>query len=345
MVQPLEVASVGMVNGVGLYAEASCAAIRCAIDNFQETRFMEKGGEWIIGSEVPLERPWRGLAKLCRMAAMAIQDCLESAKRVHPSQIPLLLCVAEKDRPGRLAGLDDELFGLIEEQLGFRFDRRSRVIAGGRVGGVDAIEVARRLIYKDALPWCMVAGVDSFLVGPTLAAYEERDRLLTSKNSDGFIPGEGAAAVLLTRSSTRSDSPLTCQGTGFAVETATVASEEPLRADGLVAAIQGALSNSGCSMGDTDYRITDLSGEQYGFKESTFAVSRTLRDLKPEYDILHPADCVGEVGAAIVPTVLAVTYYSNRKAYAPGGTALAHFGADDGRRAALILRGQVKKAA
>ena len=56
--QPLAIVGSGMVTGVGLSAPASCAAIRCAIDNFQETRFMDSGGEWLLGCEVPLEQPW-----------------------------------------------------------------------------------------------------------------------------------------------------------------------------------------------------------------------------------------------------------------------------------------------
>ena len=51
----------GMVSAVGLSAPASCAAIRCAIDNFQETRFIDCGGEWLIAASVPLEQPWRCL--------------------------------------------------------------------------------------------------------------------------------------------------------------------------------------------------------------------------------------------------------------------------------------------
>jgi 3-oxoacyl-[acyl-carrier-protein] synthase-1 len=72
--QPLSVLASGMVTGVGLNAPSSCAAIRCAINNFAETRFMDKGGEWIIGSQVPLEQPWRGLAKLVRMVVPAIRE-------------------------------------------------------------------------------------------------------------------------------------------------------------------------------------------------------------------------------------------------------------------------------
>ena len=39
MSQVLSIVASGMVSAVGLSAPASCAAIRCALDNFHETRF------------------------------------------------------------------------------------------------------------------------------------------------------------------------------------------------------------------------------------------------------------------------------------------------------------------
>src|SRR5260221_14676114 len=74
----------GMVTGVGLDAPSSCAAIRCAIDNFSETRFMDQEGEWIIGSQVQLEQPWRGLPKLVHMVVPAIRECLALAQSTRP---------------------------------------------------------------------------------------------------------------------------------------------------------------------------------------------------------------------------------------------------------------------
>ncbi len=230
--QPLSVLASGMVTGVGLSAPSSCAAIRCAINNFAETRFMDKGGEWIIGSQVPLEQPWRGLAKLVRMVVPAIKECMAHAGDVRAELIPLILCVAEKDRPGRLHGLDDELFHQIEAELGVRFHPRSGVLARGRVAGALALAEARRLIYEERLPLCLIAGVDSLLVASTLAAYEEKDRLLTSQNSNGFIPGEAGAAVLIGRPQGSQGAELLCLGLGAGEEKASIESEEPLRADG-----------------------------------------------------------------------------------------------------------------
>jgi 3-oxoacyl-[acyl-carrier-protein] synthase I len=338
----------GMVNAVGLNSAASCAAIRCAIDNFSETRFIDHGGEWIIGSQVPLEQPWRGLPRLVHLAVPAIRECLAHIGKVKPEEIPLLLCVAEKERPGRLEGLDDELFHLIQTELGVRFDARSGTIAKGRTAGALALDLARKLIHKEKIPLCIVAGTDTFLIGPTLAAYEEKDRLLTSQNSNGFIPGEAAAAVLVGpadfSASPNSLPALLCLGIGRGQETASIDSGEPLKADGLVQAFKAAFADSGTTFNDLHYRITDANGEQYWFKEAALALNRTLRVRKEQFDIWHTADCIGETGAASGPTAFSVVLAASRKKYAPGPGTLSHFGSDNGERMALVF-GELNRAA
>ena len=98
---PLAVLGVGLVSGVGLTAAESCAAIRCGINNFQDTRFIGSNGDWLVGSAVELEEPWRGVAKLAKMAARAIGECFASAAARSRTAIPVLVCIAEPERPGR----------------------------------------------------------------------------------------------------------------------------------------------------------------------------------------------------------------------------------------------------
>ena len=334
--KPIAIIAAGMVTGVGLDAPSSCAAIRCAIDNFSETRFMDSGGEWIIGSQVSLEQPWRGLPKLVHMVVPAIRECLAQTGGVPPERIPLLLCVAEKERPGRLEGLDDQLFDDVQAELGVRFHPRSAVIARGRVAGGLAMLHSRSLIHEERLPFCIVAGVDSYLVASTLAAYEKKNRLLTSQNSNGFIPGEAGAAILVGAPSANS---LLCLGIGTGLENATVDSEEPLRADGMVQAFKSAFAAAGRTMADVDYRVTDCNGEQYFFKEAALAVARTLRVTKEQFEIWHPADCIGEIGAASGPATLAVCLAATRKSYGPGPSPLCHLSGEDGERVAMMLSG------
>jgi 3-oxoacyl-[acyl-carrier-protein] synthase I len=87
-----------------------------------------------------------------------------------------------------------------------------------------------------------------------------------------------------------------------------------------------------------DYRVTDISGDQYAFKEAALGILRTLRVKKDPFYLWHPADCIGRVGAASVPLILGIALAAARRSYAPGPGALCHFTEDGGRRAAAILR-------
>ncbi len=336
--QPLSIVSSGMVSGVGLTAPASCAAIRCAVSNFQETRFMDSGGEWIMGSSVSTEQPWRGIPKLAKMLASVLRECIACGPVVNINEVPILLCLAEEDRTGRLHDLNNQVLLKTQKELDVHFHENSDTIAQGRVSGAIALDYARKLIYDGRFARVVIAGVDSLLVGAALRSYETGEHLLTKNNSNGFIPGEAAAAVVVQRPKRSSQPELVCTGIGKGLEKATVDAEDvPLRADGMLQAIRNALTDAHCKLGDLDFRICDVSGEQYSFKEVALALTRLLRQRKEEFDIWHPADCIGEVGAAIGPAILSVLLAGMYKGYCPGQKAIAHFGNDDGKRAALVM--------
>jgi 3-oxoacyl-[acyl-carrier-protein] synthase-1 len=331
----MAIVNTGLVTSVGLSAPAACAAIRARLANSTETRFIGSGGEWIVGHIVPLGEAWRGLAKQVKMAAMAIAECLERIPREEWGRIPVLLCVAEPERPGRLEGLNDELFVEIQQQLEARFAAASALVPHGRVGVAIALRQARKLLYETAVPRVLIVSVDSLLNGATLSVYEREDRVLTNENSNGFLPGEGAGAILVARPSGQPE--LVCVGLGFGVERARIDSDEPLRADGLTRALSAALADAGCQIYDVDFRITDIAGEQYSFKEAALAIGRILRKPKDELDIWHPAEYIGETGAVAGAAALAVADAACRKGYAPGPRILTHMANDGGERAATVL--------
>jgi len=333
---PIAIHRTGLVTSVGLSAPASCAAIRAKLANPVETRFIDAEGERIMAHEVALEKPWRGRAKLSRMAALAAQECLADVATHLWDEIPLLLCVAEHERPGRLEGLDNLLFADLQDLMGTQFSADSLVVAHGRVGALVALAQAQRLISSEGVANVLVVAVDSLLSWPTLSAYERGHRLLTAENSNGFIPGEGAGALLLGRPG--GGDGLLCTGIGFGVEKAHIDSDEPLRADGLSAAIEAGLAQAQCAMHDLDCRITDLSGEQYYFKEATLALARTLRKRKESFDLWHPAECIGEAGAVAGVAALAVAEAACRGGYAPGPGILVHMANDAGQRASAVMR-------
>jgi 3-oxoacyl-[acyl-carrier-protein] synthase-1 len=337
---PLAITGVGMVTGVGLNAPASCAAIRCALDNFQETRFMDSGGEWLMGCEVPLEQPWRGKTKLIKMAAAAINECLANNKKIVPKNTPLLLCLSEHERRGRVIDDDNQFFLDLQDELGVEFHEQSRVIARGHVAVAVALKHAREILQERKVKLVMIAAADSLLVAPTLTHFEENERLLTSQNSNGFIPGEAGAALVVEPVRVKPEPQLICHGLGFGVEKAHVDSEEPLRADGLTAAIKESLGDAGCGESILQFKITDIAGEQYHFKEASLAFSRIDRTKRKEFDIWHPADCVGEVGTGLGLIILSVLKAACEKDYSKGQHILAHMSNDDGKRSSIILSWQ-----
>lgn len=334
--ETLAVVSTGLVTPVGLNAAASCAAFRSKLTNPVETRFIDSGGKWIMAHEVPLEHRWRGRTRLARMAAMAVEEALVEVPRAQWSSIPLLLCVAESDRPGRLVGLDDKLFDEIIQVLDARFAPTSATVPHGRIAVAVALSLARTLIQQSSMSQVLIACADSLLNWQTLSRYERDDRLLTERNSNGFMPGEGAAALLV--SATGTGPRLCCDGIGFADEPAHIGSELPLRADGMAQAIRAALSQAEHGMHEVDFRITDLSGEQYYFKEAALALSRTLHQRKDEIDLWHPAECIGETGSVAGGAVMALAHAACRKRFDRGHRILTHFANDDGRRAVVSLR-------
>lgn len=339
---PIAIEGLGLVTAVGLTAQASCAAFRGKIGNPTQTRYIDRAGEPIMAHQVPLAQPWVGSTRLAKMAAMAIEEALHELPRKEWSSMPMLLCVAEAERPGRMEGLDEALFKQIQAELGVTFAARSMVITQGRVAVAVALAQARALIAQGHCTRVLVAAADSLLNGPTMGHYERVGRLLTSQNSNGFLPGEGAGALLVGKAQGVAGE-LVCSGLGFGREQAHLDSELPLRADGLSQAIKGAMAEAGCQIHDMDFRITDVSGEHYYFKEAALALSRTMRFLKEEFDIWHPAECTGETGAAAGVAVVALAQAACLRGYGKGPNILAHLANDAGQRAAMSLQYRVAR--
>jgi 3-oxoacyl-[acyl-carrier-protein] synthase-1 len=114
-------------------------------------------------------------------------------------------------------------------------------------------------------------------------------------------------------------------------------SGEPILADGLVKAVKQALAEAGRDIGDLDLRLSDVNGEQYYFKETALTLARILRVHKEGFPIWHPADSIGDVGAAVGAVLLAIGATAFRKGYAPCRYAVCQTSSDFGRRAAAIL--------
>jgi 3-oxoacyl-[acyl-carrier-protein] synthase I len=334
----IDIVSIGMVTAVGLDAPSACAAMRARLDGFQETRFLGPGGEWLVGAPVPLPRNWIGEKRLAHMAAAAICEALEPHPEARDTAA-LIVCLAEEDRPGRPVRDAARLAAMIAEITEIRPRHRTRIVAHGRPSGHVALDHARRLLAAGEAPAVVIAGVDSYLTGLSVAHYLAERRLLTPDNPEGFIPGEAAAAILCTPAGTHA-APLRLLGLGLARETAYIRNPDdlPLRADGMTSAYKAAFAEARCRHSDIVLKIGDLPGETFWFKQTALAMLRTQRERSDVQPIWPIAASLGNIGAAVVPLMLGWAHAAAAKRYAPPGPVLIEASGDTGACGALVAR-------
>jgi 3-oxoacyl-[acyl-carrier-protein] synthase-1 len=331
-----------MVTAVGFNAATSLAAMRAGIRNVNETNLWDaESGEFLPAGRVFLPHWWVGIGKLAELVSPAIYECLVAAEPIQSIEIPVLLGVSCLDRPHRFAGLNDQILGEIEHRLDFQLHPASKVIPRDHVSVVAALREAQQLITDSQAPCCILAAIDSLVQQNLVEYYLDKRRILTATNSNGFSPGEAGSAVLLAPARGNSAGELHILGTGIEREEAKIESEEPLRGNGLAKAISDAINEAGLSIEDIHYRITDLNGEHYKFKEMTFAMMRFERKPKLKlFDLWHPIEFIGEVGAAIGPIVLGIAFDAAKKNYGIGSTVLCTFSNDNGERGATVVKYQ-----
>ena len=335
----LAITGCGLVTGLGFNAPATLAALRAGITAVGQTTWVDReSGERLSGAKVALPHWWEGIGKLAELVAPAIHECLMAARPEGADGIPLLIGVASRSRPARPPDLETELFEELAARFGFTPHPESKVLPMDQVGCAVALQIAGRLIDEGKARRVVVAGVDSFLHQPTLDAYIGKRRVMTPSNSNGFFPGEAGTAVLVGAAGSHNHDELVVLGAGFARETAVIESTDAFAAKGLTAAVKQALEAAGVALKDVAYRLTDLSGEHYKFKEAAFTAGRLNggeRDVP--LDLWHPIEYLGEIGAAILPCLFAQAMHAARERYAPGQLALCHVGSDSGERAAFVV--------
>ncbi|HME70681.1 MAG TPA: hypothetical protein VKM54_12555 [Myxococcota bacterium] len=344
----IAVTGYGLVTAVGFNAATTLSAIRAGVSGIGQVNLWDyETGEYISGGRVLLPQWWESVDKLADLVSPAIQECYAAARPFEPKQIPILLGLPGPDRPRRPADLERQVFELVNQRLDGRVCSESVAIPRTQVSALAGLREAERLLASGRFPACIVAGVDSFLDRWVAREYFKKRRLLTAANSNGFNPGEAGTAVLVQRSDLAAKGSLEVLSLGFGRERGTIESDEPLQGDGLTNAVRDALRGAGISIFDAAYRITDLNGEQYKFKEAMIAVMRSTQGTRRWsrlFELWHPIEYIGEVGAAIGPLALALALHAGRKGYAPGPIALLHFSNDDGERAAAVVRCEAPEA-
>lgn len=292
---------------------------------------------------------WEGPTFLPDLATPPIEECLAQVAHLPPAlrrpaaEIPILVTVAPKDRPGRPADLETRMTEGLSRKLGRRLPPGSGVIGGGRSGLPHLLATAAR--QSERYPVQILVGVESLLRQVIVEHYVSKNRLLCGANTSGFTVGEAASAILVARTGTAQGPELAITGMGTGVEPSRDGGsrEQAVTGEGLTQAIRAALAVTGIPFYDFPALIGDLNGEHFKFKEQMMAqmrldsaapegVSRRPRGYVEHWSLI---EYVGEIGSALMPAQLAWAFEMGRAGLLLQNRALCFAGEDDGRRVAL----------
>jgi len=301
----------GLVTPVGLGSAQSSLAIRAGVPGFGETAVYDRHFQPFVMALFPDEelpelddsladaRP--GLtarqSRMLRLAALALEETLDGVPT--PDGIPLFLA-----GPEPMAG---DFLSQVALQAGVELDlAASRTFPDGRAGGLLALEAALALIDSGQKKRVLVGGVDTYLDLYLLGTLDQQGRIKSDHAMDGLIPGESAAFLLLGDPKRDDGEPLAnVVGVATAEELGHRGSEEPYRGDGLSNAFTTLLDSS--ANGELVQTVLgDLTGESLGVKEWGVAFLRNHPRFHEDHALEHPAEYVGDTGAAAGPLLLAL---------------------------------------
>ncbi len=249
--------------------------------------------------------------------------------------------VLPESRPGLTEDDTQWLCQRTHEQLAAR-RILARVMLGGRghAGCMAVLEAVSIQASRSSQSLYVVIGLDSYIDLATFDWLETNGRFAQPHVRTGFVPGEGAGALVVasavTRKALRWPNLGTIAGVATARETLLRDSETGSFGRGLTEAVERATQGIRSAGRAADDVYSDINGERYRSEEWGFLAMRAHAVIRRlEYQSL--AHCWGEVGAAsgVLSTIAGAC--SLQRGYAAGPTVLVTCGSDGGLRGAMVI--------
>ena len=351
MADDVVVIGVGMMTAVGLSAPETAASVRSGLARFRETSIHDHDFEPFTIAEVVADglpglargvgvgppRPTARELRMLRLATMPLREALTGLPKGAPAPGLLLsLPASTADRP-----LDPAAFlARLARQVDGAFDLRlSDASERGRAGGVSAVGRAVDAIGAGQASFVLAGGVDTYRDLYVLGTLDLEKRVKSSAHLDGFIPGEGAAFLLLASraaAATAGVRPLgAVTSAATSMELGHLYSDEPYRGEGLAVAFT-ALAQTGVVTGPIQEVYSSMNGENHWAKEWGVGFIRNHGVFGPEHGMHHPADSYGDTGAACGPLMVGLAALGVSDGYRRS-PCLVYGSSDDGPRAAVAV--------
>lgn len=344
------IAGTGMITAVGANTAMTAAAVKAGVSGYRASNYFTVNSrqpitmasvpdEVFTDMEVEIDEGDHYSAQYDRIIKMAILALREAVKGHSIKQpIPLILAVPEAFPNHGYIQSEALVKNLVNQKDLPLHAGMTRRIDSGRAAGIEALKLAQHLLNHQKAEYVLIGGSDSYRNTLRLSELEKHDRLLCPEGRDGFAPGEGACFLLLTsnpqRALTKNGGTVALGSPGIAEESGHLYSAEPYRGDGLDQAFKHALSDYTGPTITTVY--SSMNGESHWAKEYGVAYIRNKSYFDDALKVEHPADCVGDLGAAAAPVLLALAADNLWQQKRPAAH-LVYASADGAPRAAVCV--------
>jgi 3-oxoacyl-[acyl-carrier-protein] synthase I len=330
MSENIVISGISAITSVGGNAAQTCTAIHAKIigvgqHSLYRCKPLYPGEEKafpLFCSQVPfIAEEQVGAERLLQLAVPALREVVADAKldTTELAYGKLLLALPERDTVTATWRLEDAFVPSLCQRAGIYPIAQWQVKFGGRTSVFELLAEACQALEQDECEFCIVGGVDSFLFKHRLEELDQNWSLRSKKNVDGFIPGEAAGFIFVEKmanANRRGLSPLAqINALAFAEELNSAETGRKSSGVGLTNAVQQVATGNARQFATV---YSDLNGESYLAFEWGLAQVRALDHLGSAFELLHPAECYGDVGAATGALLLTLAAYDLRpKEYTP----------------------------
>lgn len=343
----LAVTGVAAISPVGLTVEQTSAAIRAGVTGLVEHPYhdvLTRDPEWddeeeLVGGLVPTLDPWMDAPeRLLELGLTVVRDLVKTtglARRQLERAALLLALPPDADPVVAHWQLDQWFAAQLCRRAGIAACPIIRVEQSGHGAALKLIGDARELLEAGHVEHCVLVAAESYHHEARLEHLDASFQLRSERSPDGFLPGEAAAALLLERAGGVRPALGTLVGPSIAVEPRTIEGDYASSGRGLQLAIEQLRGQAGRP---ARWVLCDLNGESYRAFEWGTVLTRLAEQLSDVQKLIHPADCVGDVGAATGGLLIACALEAFRRGYAPADEALIWCSSARGMRAAVEVR-------
>ncbi len=370
---PLAVTAIGMATSLGLDSACACAGARAGLVRLREITTLNyaldpdiakeglDGVPLLVGHMVPvIGAGCAGIAKLLALSRPAltelIRDIRLDSSQWHRTALGINISDGYFQKnfgpvPESSFDADPPTFAALWTRMAVRLTqrlcdefalpieaKRQFVVLGGRVGVADVLLRAAHLMERGEIDRCIIGGVESCVEAQSILAYAAAGVLKCAANPTGFIPGEGAAFLVVERGGAAAGPP----GAFLIGDIAQASDASYLQAEAfpqgaglstcMIEVLADADAQSDCLV------IADLNGAELRALDWGHALVH-LRARFPgsRFDTWLPALSFGETGAAAGALALCMAYRAIERGYLTEGPVVVALSSEDGRRAALRL--------